>query len=539
MPERMLRSHQPRRIASASRPHVNILIALVTACALVNAAIAFAPNGVLHLSHHGQCHGRTTPENDTATYGKRQPRSSNFGGHTRKAMLLRSGADNVAVTATNSNDDDNSNCTSMEKYTPSKNEIFRRRGMTAALFMTYFAVMGAKCALPSVLAQLTSELGLDFSGWAASPQSLMARQLTLATVAIASGKLLLGPVIDRYGGVASLITCLCGLLLCLSRISVASSFTSFAFCWILIDFMFSSCWAACIHAVHQSFPSDEWAKRIAMLAAAARMGNACAFFFFSAILDFCLGRYERSWRIVFGCSAALQLVPIALLSYFGTMQPNLGVINEKKTKPSIAKSLATLRRETQIPAFWLHLLSRSALMVFGSFLLFIPTLMTQAYGATSSQAAKVGSLFALGCLLSVTTGSQIYSNLSRRRKVVAIASLMGTATICALAQLAHMTGIHTMTTLISTCSLFLWGFCFAIPFYIPPSMYSLNRGGTDSSATIADVFDIGGFALLAFFNGYAAGIAHSSPKAWIPTFCILTACAATSAVSLSLAVYLE
>jgi hypothetical protein len=35
---------------------------------------------------------------------------------------------------------------------------------------------------------------------------------------------------------------------------------------------------------------------------------------------------------------------------------------------------------------------------------------------------------------------------------------------------------------------------------IPPSLYALSRGGTESSATIADVFDIGGFALLAAFK---------------------------------------
>jgi len=457
---------------------------------------------------------------------------------SEKIMLLGNRT-NEALVMTDSVDGISRNGTFSGKHKPSRNEIFRRRGMTAALFMTYFSVMGIKSALPSVFSQLTSAQGLDFGGWTATPQTLLARQLIMAAFAVALGKLLLGPVIDRYGGVMSLRFCLCGLLLCTSRLSSTTSFTNFAICWIFIDFMFSSCWAACLHAVHQSFPPDEWADLIAILAAATRAGNAMAFVVYSAVLNYCQGRYERPWQVVFGCSAALQLIPIALLWYFGNMLPDLDVSHHMKRRPSISKSLSTLRREARTPEFWLHLLSRSALMVFGSFLLFIPTLMIHAYETTPSQAANVGSFFALGCLLSVTMGSRIYSKLSRRSKIVTVASLMGTATICALAQLAHMMRIHAMTAWISSCSFFIWGFCYTIPFYIPPSMYSLNRGGTDSSATIADVFDIGGFALLAFFNGYVAGIAHGSREAWIPTFCILTACAATSAVTLSLAVYFE
>ena len=56
---------------------------------------------------------------------------------------------------------------------------------------------------------------------------------------------------------------------------------------------------------------------------------------------------------------------------------------------------------------------------------------------------------------------------------------------------------------------------------------------------IADVFDIGGFALLAGFNGYVASIQHSSPSAWIPTFKMTTACAFLSYIALSLAAWRE
>jgi hypothetical protein len=94
----------------------------------------------------------------------------------------------------------------------------------------------------------------------------------------------------------------------------------------------------------------------------------------------------------------------------------------------------------------------------------------------------------------------------------------------------------TLTPAAATFAIFLWGFAFSIPFYIPPSLYALSRGGKQSSATIADVFDIGGFTLLAIFNGYVASIDHTNAAAWIPTFLMTTACALTSLVSLPFAI---
>lgn len=435
---------------------------------------------------------------------------------------------------------------------PSKRERFRRRGMAAALFSTYFTVMGAKCALPSVLSQLTApKIGLSFDGWVSKPQTLMAQQLTLATFAVALGKLLLGPIIDRFGGVLSLQACLSVLMVMLAIIASANNFLTFAVAWLIVDFVFSSCWAGCINAVHQNFPENEWAKRIGMIAAAARTGNASAFVIFAAVLQWCNAHLPpdgQPWRLVFGASAALQIVSIALLSYFGRIEPESldGPVKESEKvslspppSATVKSSLTTLRKEAGKPEFWLHLVSRSALMVFGSFLLFVPTLMSQVYGLSNSQAAQVGSVLAIGCLLSVTTCSQLYSTLSKRKRIIGAIFMCSLATLCSLAQLAHTSGAIVLSPGLSTLSMFLWGFAFAVPFYIPPSMFALARGGKESSATISDVFDFAGFALLAVFNGYVASIRHSNVAAWIPTFQVLTGCSIASLVSLSLAIFFE
>ena len=434
-------------------------------------------------------------------------------------------------------------------------ESFRRGGMAAALCSTYFAVMGAKCALPSVLSQLTSpRIGLSFLGWRSTPQTLMANQLALSTCAVALGKLLLGPLIDNFGGVLALQACLSTLMVMLAIISLANNFITFAIAWIVVDFVFSSCWAACINAVHQSFPETEWAKLIGMIAAAARTGNASAFFMFAGVLQWSskhLPPGAQAWRLVFGASSVLQLIPIALLSYFGSMKSNIsdfpvlgqreGIkLSPKTTGPTTIKaSLATLKRQASTPEFWLHLISRSTLMVFGSFLLFVPTLMEQVYGLSNSQAARVGSVLALGCLLSVTTCSQLYTILPKRTKITLSAAFLSIASMCSVVQLAHVAGIMSLSSSLSTLTMFMWGFSFAVPFYIPPSMFALARGGKESSATISDVFDVVGFVMLALFNGYVASIQHNNIAAWIKTFQILTGCAVTSLISLSLAIFFE
>ena len=420
-----------------------------------------------------------------------------------------------------------------------------QRGMAAALFSTYFCVMGAKCALPSVLSLLLHpSTGLDFSGWSSDPQQLFSRQLTIATMAVAFGKLLLGPVIDTIGGIASLKIALTALCMLLLTIAQGNRFMTFAICWVFVDFIFSSCWAACISAIHQCFPQEEWAKRVGNVAAAARTGNAAAFSLFAVVLRFTTSASNsakvKPWRLVFFLSAILQLLPISLLTYYGRFYKDARLPESSTSRrPSLSTSIACLKREAATPDFWLHFASRSALMVFGSFLLFVPTLFTNCYGATNAFAAQVGSIFALGCLLSVTFGSQLYATLDKKKKIGSVISLLTTATLCALAQLAHVQGTLTLSANASAVCLFLWGFCFAIPFYIPPSLYALSRGGKTSSATIADVFDFGGFGLLAVFNYHVASIRHEVLSAWIPTFEILTACSLVSLVSLSLAIYLE
>ncbi len=394
--------------------------------------------------------------------------------------------------------------------------------MAMALFWTYFAVMGAKCALPSTFALITSdESGLLLQNINSNPQQIMAQVLTISTCGIAFGKFLLGPIIDKYGGALCLKVALSLLMSLLVIISSTTTFRTFAIAWIFVDFIFSSCWAACLNAIHHSFSQDQWASRIGQLAVAARVGNASSFFFFASLLQWSQerriksgGLVGQSWRSVFWASAAMQIIPIALLVMSSSKSSNksdapshqgeqslrsatasneeemTALSSETKSKtlptaatPSIRKSLHVLKEEARQMPYWMHLISRSCLMIIASFLLFVPSYMTNAFGVSSANGARVGSLYALGCLLAVSLGSKHFSVLNTRSKVLASVGYLGLVLLVCISQLLHISGLLNMSAFGGGLAMFLWGVGFAVPFYIPPSLFALKRGGSESSAT--------------------------------------------------------
>ena len=361
-----------------------------------------------------------------------------------------------------------------------KPKLINSAGMTISLFATHFAVMAAKCSLPSCFALIVAEgSGLKFGG---SPQRAMSTLLFLSTLAIAIGKILLGPVIDRFGGVVSLKALLCTLFALLGTIGTTTNFNVFAVSWILVDLCFSACWPGCLSSVHQSFQSHQWAGKVGMLAMAARTGNACAFLTFGSMLQL-LRHRSGAWRYIFWLSAAIQLIPLFLLNYFGSYVGVKSCGIDALKEESRQKALSVLRKEISQIDFWLILLSRSALMIFGNFLLFVPTFMTHGYSLSHALSSNIGSLYAVGCLVAISLYAPIYNRFSLRKKMTLLGGMGLLSTCCALMQLFHVS-VRPFSPVLGIICMILWGFSFSVPFYIPPALFALSRGGESSAATI-------------------------------------------------------
>ena len=372
------------------------------------------------------------------------------------------------------------------------NNSTKARGVSLSLFLTYLSVMCAKCALPTTLSILTlPNSGLLHSNTVLARQGMISRLLALSTVAIATGKLLLGPIIDTLGGVLSLQIALSTLLICLGCIGFGPTscptLRTFACYWIIVDFAFSSCWAACVKTIRDTLPETNWVKEVGRLAMAARIGNALGFAFFASLLQWTItgvaapstaaGSIEQ-WRWVYRAAALIQLIPLMMLTHYGSGITKKAMSTYKRedseTTSRLNQSLSILRYQALKPEFWLHLISRSIIMVLVSFLLFIPSFMAQCYGMTSSSSARVGSLFALGCLLSVSTLSEksfpsagMITTVPRgsrmiqahyRRKACSMLAFVATSTLCLLIQTIFLQGTISLTPLIGSLLMFLFGF---------------------------------------------------------------------------------
>jgi MFS family permease len=393
-------------------------------------------------------------------------------------------------------------------------------GVSLALFASYLTVMAAKCALPATLSSIiSSNSGLNHYSTKLSRQDIISRLLGFSTLSIAVGKLALGPVIDSIGGIKSLQIALTTLFICLGCIGLGPqscpTLTALAGYWIVIDFAFSSCWAASVKTIRDYTDESQWSKEIGKLAMAARIGNAISFAFFAWLLQLVAiadnavaGAGFRivgtGWRWVFRASSFIQLIPLALL-YFSRKSSLISDAGNEQVETqsgTVKSSLMRLAREAGTLDFWLHLISRTFMMVLISFLLFIPSYMNQCYDMSTASSARVGSIFATGCLTSVTTlsekvypASSTHQN-SYKTKSRAVLSLLTISTICLSLQWAFLRGMIQLTPIIGSLLMFVWGFSLSIPFYIPGSMFALKRGGKEGSATIADAFDVCGFGLL-------------------------------------------
>ena len=425
------------------------------------------------------------------------------------------------------------------------------RMVSLSLVMTYLTVMGAKCALPSVLAILSSpESGLAHTSEGMSRQDVISRLLAVSTLSIAMGKMLLGPAIDALGGATSLQIALATLCACLGGISSATSLTVLALYFVVIDFAFSSCWAACVKTIRDALPEDRWSKEIGNLAMAARCGNTVAFAFFAWLLQ-----TSGDWRMIFQVSSAVQLIPLCLVTYVKRRTAAEEEIYESSSEPARASSpgqaLNVLRREAATPEYWLHLGSRSILMILVSFLLFIPSFMAQCYDMAPASSAKVGSIFALGCFLSVSLLSERSypsTNKGDFRRSFSMLGFLMLSTLTLVCQVLHLQDIMPLSSIIGSTLMFIWGFSLAVPFYLPSSMFALRRGGKEASATISDSFDIVGFGLLVFFNGRVARVlseagSYSSMSrrrhTWLSVFKLMTGMSIAAAMTLFGAVGLE
>ena len=119
-----------------------------------------------------------TPNTLRAQMSQHHPNKSTVNPYS-VVTIMRGGTNNVKLEMVSSNTEPSKD----SSVSRNKRQLSKTAGMKLALFFTYFAVMGAKCALPSTLSLLTAqESGLVYPQQLLTNQQQMARVLTLSTV---------------------------------------------------------------------------------------------------------------------------------------------------------------------------------------------------------------------------------------------------------------------------------------------------------------------------------------------------------------------
>ena len=378
--------------------------------------------------------------------------------------------------------------------------ISSTRVTSAILFTSYFMVMLAKCALPVALPAIRNPSTWPSSALSHSGVShYVAQTLLLSTAAIALGKFSLGPLIDKFGGYNSLLSghlLLSALFFSLSRVEKLSSFRAL---WIGVDFTFSAMWASGIGTISEQQMTDRQSRdQIGSLALGGRLGCTAAFLWFARMQNF---------RTIFLAGGVANLIPVGILLLTKTMMRR-SIVNKNSATPSetsinINDSLKQLKHllRTDVEFYRVAIL-RSCLMVFGSFVLFVPSFFEFLFGVAG---AKVGGVYSGGCLAMLLFSTKIYPKLNEERKKRVLRGSLLAGLLSALTCLATTSNIISPNRNLITFAMFGWGLSFPLAFYFPPTLYALERG---SAATITDAMDFLGFIMLAFFNTAATQVSN-------------------------------
>ena len=150
-------------------------------------------------------------------------------------------------------------------------------------------------ALPCCLSTISLDPSISL------PSSLLSNIVSTSTLIIVSGKFLLGPPTDIFGGHTALILS----MFIMSFLSYLATFMNsgyyFGISWMILSFAYSSTWGAVGKVIRENFPSHLWASQISLMAASSRLGNLSGYVIFGLVLNSGLG-----WRQLFRTSAVIQ-----------------------------------------------------------------------------------------------------------------------------------------------------------------------------------------------------------------------------------------
>lgn len=152
----------------------------------------------------------------------------------------------------------------------------------------------------------------------------------------------------------------------------------------------------CRSLLQASFPSEEWARQIGIVASGSRVGSIVSSVLFGRVISIT----SCTWRSVFWVACAIQLlvaVVYAVVLKAVPMQPGVQSPPTVNNETEIGHDSQgdPLRQVASNSCFWLMLLGKSCLMMSGQFMTFLPLYLSTGLKLPANKAATNSALFAV------------------------------------------------------------------------------------------------------------------------------------------------
>lgn len=170
----------------------------------------------------------------------------------------------------------------------------------------------------------------------------------------------------------------------------------------------------------------------------------------------------------------------------------------------VSASLSQIWAIARTPRFRSMALAIAALHIVMEFDKYIPLYLHRSLGLSPGLAAQGAALYPLSQLLALGLAGVAYDRLKPRGRLLTVGALcLGVAGFFALQVLLLLTPSALLPRQnIFLLLIFCAGFCVAVPYYLPPSIYLAEVGGKGKCGTLSGVLDAsGGVTSMGFHYG--------------------------------------
>lgn len=361
-------------------------------------------------------------------------------------------------------------------------------------------------ASPAMLDDPT--LDLDKTTWGAI--------LGWGTAGTIIGKLATGIMADRFGGRRVFLFSLGFCMLATGMFGMMSKAFFFSIAFFLAMFAKSGAWPSMANLVGIWFPKH-WRGRAWGIISSSSMSS---WIFASLALGSLL--LVMSWRWVIA-SSAIMTGAFAILLYFYLKQspadvglapiPSVDGDDDSDTPQQPhhldnATPGEALLNFLQSPRFWLICLSIMCLNILMVFQSFMPLYLKETFNLSPGMAGIASAAFPIGSMFSVLVGGFIFDNLTKKRRIFVLGSMMVLATACivVLLSLPKPETPGNGALWIALSAIMLFGLMFTPCYIIPMSVFSVDFGGKHCGFLVC-LIDVAGYLASMTFEFMGGAVA--------------------------------